>query len=1190
MEPLDSCPRCGATRDWRGVCSHCLLRGALARAEATDGPPPAGRLGAYTLHSELGRGGMGRVWRARQAGLDRDIALKTLRAGVGADQAARDRFRREALAAGRLRHAGIVTVHEVGEADGELYLAMELVRGETLAQRLKMGPLPPRDAAGLLREVADAVQHAHEAGVIHRDVKPSNILLDADRNGAPRLTDFGIARLAGGDEASLTCTLEGLGTLAYLAPEQAAGRGAEQGPATDVYSLGAVLYHCLTGRPPFLSESVAAVLRLVIETEPPGMRSLNPSIPRDLETIALHCLEKHPSRRYPSAGDLALELGRWLRDEPIHARATGLWSRGWKWCRRRPAVALLSAITVLLILTALAVRELGHRRLAKSITQLELAQAENLFARHEVGSGIAQLCSTLRRVPDESVAGTRLWSALNHRTWLRPLRQLEGSNGRLNRFAPDSSGKYAAVFDVLGNVEVFELDRWRPQGPKLYLGGSTAHLALSRDGGIASAMTLDGQLAVWSPQSGTQFPNPPVAGLRCMDLSLDGRFIAVGTTQGELFFWPTGTTNIVRCPSAGSLTEVRFSPNSDRIVCRSTDRSWRLWEVPTGREISGTRMSESIEKLAYSQDGDQFASGDDSGVVRLWSSNDGALLGEFQTGGRITVLAFGEGGGKIVTAGFESSLQIWQQQTNKGFRQLAKWTAPAVIAVAQLDPEAHRMITCTVRGQWRVWDLVNLRPATEWFPHGHGGHSAAFGPDGSSVFTFSRECELLRWQLSSVPRLRLLESQTGRLPLDNSIERLAFSTAGGLLLTAGNSREARLWSVGAPTSALPILLGNQGEPIERAQFNQDRSLTMVWSPKSPQITIHSTSPTQPPSTIATVRLPTGNVSAATWVSRSDSIFTACSDGRIAEWNGRDGTSIRQLESAPKLELHSEMNPDGTPADLRPRRGEEYFFSELRASPDGRYLGGVAAYHGFRTWRLADGRLLPIPTNNFYIATRMAWHPKLPIYATACWAYTARVWDAETGIAVGPDLVHADGVNHVAFSPIGDRLVTASLDGTARIWDWKSGRPLTPSLNHGGHVYSAEFSPDGKQIVTASGDGSARVWDAQTGQPLTEPLQLAGPGFRSPDDEVVEAHFSPDGRQVVAMLRRGNLMSFEFRRILGPTHPEVLDLAERLGGVKLGNNGIQIPTGSLPYSVPRIGDQGPWAEWLQRLYGAVSSPE
>jgi len=225
---------------------------------------------------------------------------------------------------------------------------MELVRGETLAHRLHSGPLSPMAAVRLVHDLADAVQHAHAAGVIHRDLTPGNILLDAARDDTPRLTDFGVALLADSSGAPLTATLEGLGTLSYLAPEQASGRRAEQGPATDVYGLGAVLYHCLTGRPPLLGESTGALLRAVLETEPTAPRKLNPRVSRDLDTVCVKCLAKEPDRRYATAAELRDELARVLCDQPVLARRSSVLERSWRRCRRQPAFVGLSALSLLM--------------------------------------------------------------------------------------------------------------------------------------------------------------------------------------------------------------------------------------------------------------------------------------------------------------------------------------------------------------------------------------------------------------------------------------------------------------------------------------------------------------------------------------------------------------------------------------------------------------------------------------------------------------------------------------------------------------------------------------------------------------------------------------------------------------------------------------------------------------------------
>jgi len=276
------------------------------------------RFGDYELIEELGRGGMGVVYRARQLSLPREVAIKMMRLDRLDSATDRERFRAEAEAIARLDHPGIVPVYEVGEVDGQPYFSMKYVRGRTLADRLQEGPLAPREAARILAGVARAIDAAHRCGVLHRDLKPSNILLD--ENGEPLVTDFGLAKLLSGS-VDLTHSGAILGTPAYVAPEQAAGGRGENGPASDVYSLGSILYHMLTGRPPFQAAEVVDVLLMVLEQDPVPPRVLNPLVDRDLEMITLRCLQKPPDLRYASAASLADDLEAYLRDEPIAARS-----------------------------------------------------------------------------------------------------------------------------------------------------------------------------------------------------------------------------------------------------------------------------------------------------------------------------------------------------------------------------------------------------------------------------------------------------------------------------------------------------------------------------------------------------------------------------------------------------------------------------------------------------------------------------------------------------------------------------------------------------------------------------------------------------------------------------------------------------------------------------------------------------
>jgi serine/threonine protein kinase/tetratricopeptide (TPR) repeat protein len=374
------CRKCGAkifSDAPEGLCAKCVLKIALGgfpdvvagvgdsgrveqpagedRASASQDKTTAqaaellGELGDYELLEEVGRGGQGVVFRARQKSLNRTVALKVISLGQWASKAHLKRFRLEAEAAARLEHPGIVPIHEVGERDGSCYFSMKFVEGGQLDEVARREPMPIRRAVELIAKVAHTVHYAHEHGILHRDIKPGNILLDA--KGEAHLTDFGLARLVE-SESSVTQTLDVLGTPSYMAPEQAVGNNAAVSSATDVYGLGAVLYQLLTGHPPFAGGTTYETIKLLLDTEPRQPRLLNPKIDRDLSTMSLKCLEKDPKRRYSSALALAQDLERWLKHEPILARHTGIFTRGKKWVWRNPTSALLVASLVALAAAA----------------------------------------------------------------------------------------------------------------------------------------------------------------------------------------------------------------------------------------------------------------------------------------------------------------------------------------------------------------------------------------------------------------------------------------------------------------------------------------------------------------------------------------------------------------------------------------------------------------------------------------------------------------------------------------------------------------------------------------------------------------------------------------------------------------------------------------------------------------------
>src|SRR6059058_3570161 len=342
----------------KGLCPACVLEtglGSLANeivAGIDDPGHPADMrmdFGDYELLEEIGRGGQGVVYRARQKSLNRTVALKVIGLGQWATQAHLKRFRLEAEAAASLEHPCIVPIYEVGEREGACYFSMKFVEGGQLDEVIRREPMAPRRAAELIAKVARTVHYAHEHHILHRDIKPGNILID--QQGEPHLTDFGLARLLE-TESTVTRTLEVLGTPSYMAPEQAVGNNAAVSSLTDVYGLGAVLYQLLTGHPPFAGGTTYETIKLLLNTEPRSPRLLNPKIDRDLSTICLKCLEKDSQRRYPSALALAEDIERWLKHEPIQARRAGVFTRGRKWVRRKPTSAFLAASLVALAAAA----------------------------------------------------------------------------------------------------------------------------------------------------------------------------------------------------------------------------------------------------------------------------------------------------------------------------------------------------------------------------------------------------------------------------------------------------------------------------------------------------------------------------------------------------------------------------------------------------------------------------------------------------------------------------------------------------------------------------------------------------------------------------------------------------------------------------------------------------------------------
>jgi tRNA A-37 threonylcarbamoyl transferase component Bud32 len=546
--------------------------------------------GPYELLEEIGQGGMGVVYKARQKSLNRLVALKMIRAGGLACRADLQRFRTEAEAAASLDHPHIVPIYEVGELEGQPYFTMKLVSGRRLAEHLPRFMNDPRASAQLLIAVAQAVHHAHQRGILHRDLKPSNILLDAE--GRPHVTDFGLAKRL---EVDSSLTQSGLlvGTPSFMAPEQATGQRGAITTATDVYGLGAVLYMLLTGRPPFRGESVLDTLEQVKQREPEPPSASNRQVDRDLETMCLKCLQKEPRNRYDSALALAEDLEHWLTGEPIRARPTSRRERIWRWCRRNPVVASLTAAVLLLFVAGVAGVGWNYRQAEAARQDLEA----NLYF-------------------------TRI--ALAHRELTAKLANPDRAEELLDLCPPDRRNWEWHYLKRLWRVEPVVL---RDPGDQEF-----NSVAFGPDGQHVAAACRDKTVKVWDLKTGH------VLTLRGHEKDVysvafsptDGRRLASASLDKTVRVWDLTTRTEIFPPLPGRETQivglqqsVAFSPDGCWLAAISQDGSVRVWNATTGQLRHTLPGHEARACLAFSPDGRLLASGNAFGIVRIWDAQTG---------------------------------------------------------------------------------------------------------------------------------------------------------------------------------------------------------------------------------------------------------------------------------------------------------------------------------------------------------------------------------------------------------------------------------------------------------------------------------------------------------------------------------------------------------------------------------------